>query len=112
MALGSWFLTLGMTALTSQRSRKLVWITGVVALVLAFSTVYLVHYYGESRPTVAQPDAGRTHAVKIHDRIVYLTGGEYALAFATHVAAIVAVGVFIGFFLRSMRKDSSAKPGG
>ena len=96
--------------MAASRSKKLVWATGIAALVLAFSTVYLVHYYGETRPTVAQPDAGRTHAVKIHERTVYLTTGEYALAFTTHVVAIVAIGVFIGFLLRSMRKVDGAKP--
>jgi hypothetical protein len=93
-----------MAAFDTLRSKKLVWATGIMALVLAFSTVYLVHYYGESRPTVAQPDAGRTHAAKIHQRTVYLTTGEYALVFTTHAIAIVAMGVFIGIALRSIGK--------
>lgn len=95
---------------SASNSKKLVWVTGIVALVLAFSTVYLVHYYGETRPTIAQPGAGRSHPAKIHDRVVYLTTGEYALAFTTHVVAIVAIGVFIGFLFRSMRRGGGAKP--
>jgi hypothetical protein len=91
-------------------SKRLLWATGIVAIVLAFSTVYLVHYYGETRPTIAQPDAGRTHAAKIHERTVFLTTGEYALAFGTHVIAIVAIGVFIGIALRSMRKGHAENP--
>ena len=90
-----------MTMSHSSGSNKLWLVTGLIALVLSVSTVYLVHYYGETRPTVAQPDAGRTHATKVHDRTVYLTSGEYALAFASHAAAIVAIGVFVGILLRS-----------
>ena len=80
------------------------WATGIVALVFVFSTVYLVHYYGETRPRVAHVQSGRIHPARIHERTVYLTTGEYALAFTTHVIAIVAIGVFIGIALRSMRK--------
>jgi hypothetical protein len=71
--------------------------------VIVFSTVYLIHYYGETRPTAAQEQAGRNHAVKIHDRTVYLTAGEYALAFTTHAITIVAIGVFLGIVIKSGR---------
>ena len=71
---------------------------------LAFSSVYLVHHYGETRPTVAQPEVGRTHPATIHSRTVYLTEGEFAMAMGTHVLVIVAIGVFIGLLLRSRRK--------
>ena len=91
-------------AASGSNSKKLVWATGLVALVFAFATVYLVHYYGETRPPVAQVQTGRIHPAKIHERTVYLTTGEYALAFATHVIAIAAIGVFIGISLRSLRK--------
>lgn len=76
---------------------------GLITLVLAFSTVYLVHYYGETRPTIAQPQAGRTHPATIHSRTVFLTNGEFALAMSTHVIAIAAIGVFIALSLRSRR---------
>jgi hypothetical protein len=86
----------------NAKPKRLVISSGIVALVLlAFSTVYLVHYYGETRPTVAQPDAGRTHSATIHSRTVYLTNGEFALAMGTHVLAIAAIGVFIGLLLRA-----------
>src|SRR5215469_9358843 len=87
-----------------SNSKRLLWATGILSLVLAFSTVYLVHYYGATRPTVAQVQTGRIHPTKIHERTVYLTAGEYALACTTHVLAIVAIGVFIGIALRSLRK--------
>lgn len=83
--------------------------TGLITLVLAFSTVYLVHYYGETRPTIPQPEAGRTHAATIHSRTVYLTSGEYALAFGTHALTIVAIGVFAGLSLRSLRRSPRTK---
>jgi hypothetical protein len=73
--------------------------------VLAFATVYLVHYYGETRPTTLQAEIGRTHAAKIHDRTVYLTSGEYALAFGTHAITIVVIGVFVGMLLKGRRRD-------
>jgi hypothetical protein len=94
---------------SKSKSKKLLVASGLITLVLAFSTVYLVHYYGETRPTVAQPDAGRTHSVTIHSRTVYLTSGEYALAFATHAITIVAIGVVVGLLLRSFRRDLPPK---
>jgi Na+/H+-dicarboxylate symporter len=83
--------------------------SGVLALLLALATVYLVHYYGETRPTVAQAQIGRIHAATIHSRTVYLTTGEYALAFATHILAIIAIGVFLGLVLRSIGKRRAPK---
>jgi hypothetical protein len=91
-------------------SKKLLWATGIMAIVLAFSTVYLVHHYGETRPTAMQVQTGRIHSAKIHERTVYLTGGEYALVFATHVIAIAAIGVFIGVALRSRFKGHTVTP--
>lgn len=88
---------------SDSNSRRTLWATGLITLVLAFGTVYLVHYYGETRPTIAQPEAGRTHSVTIHSRTVYLTTGEYSLAWGTHAVAIIAIGVFIGLLLRSRR---------
>jgi hypothetical protein len=76
-------------------------LAGIAVLLIAFSTVYLVHYYGETRPTVAQVQAGRIHAVKIHERTVYLTRNEYGLAFATHAITVVAIGVFLGIVFKS-----------
>jgi len=84
-----------------SKSKRLLLATGLITVVLAFSSVYLVHYYGETRPTVAQLDAGRTHAATIHSRTVYLTSGEYALAFGTHALTILAMGVLLGLLLRS-----------
>jgi hypothetical protein len=63
------------------------------------STVYLVHYYGESRPTVEQ--SGRTHAAKIHSRTVYLSNSEYALALATHAITVILIGTFVGTALKA-----------
>ena len=73
-----------------QRLKRYTIILGMVALLTMLSTVYLVHYYGESRPTVEQP--GRTHAAKIHGRTVYLTTDEYALALATHAITVLLIG--------------------
>ena len=90
---------------SGSNSKKLVWVTGIVALVLAFSTVYLVHYYGGNGPAIAQVQTGHVHPAKIHERTVYLTTGEYSLVLTMHVIAIVAMGVFVGVSLRSVRKD-------
>ena len=81
------------------RRFRVLLLLGVTVVVIIISAVYLVHYYGKTRPTVAQ--AGRPFAVKIHERTVYLTRGEYALAFATHAIAIIAMGVFIGTAIKS-----------
>ena len=89
------------------RSRRLLWCVGLLALVLGFSSVYLVHYYGETRPTVSQPNSGRVHPVAIHSRTVFLTDGEYALAVGTHAIAIIAIGVFIGMLFRTRRRRAS-----
>ena len=90
-----------------RSSRRLVWAVGLMALVMSVLTVYQVHRYGETRPTAADPSSGRTHAVKIHDRIVYLTGGEYGAAVTSHVLAIGAIGVFLGLLLKSRAKKPS-----
>jgi hypothetical protein len=87
----------------ARRKWKVLLPFGVLVLATLFSTVYLVHYYGETRPTTVEP--GRPHAVKVHSRTVYLTPTEYDLAFATHAMAIVSVGTFVGLAL----KPSSSK---
>ena len=91
----------------ATRSKRRLWSVGLLAAVLAFATVYLVHYYGETRPTIAQPGIARVHPAVIHGRTVYLTNGEYALAIGTHAIAIIAIGVFIGMLLRARRRRAS-----
>lgn len=87
-----------------SNSKKLLLALGLLNLALAFSTVYLVHYYGETRPVTAQP--GRTHAASIHSRTVYLSGGEYGLAMTIHVLTVLGIGLFLGMLLRSRRKTA------
>jgi hypothetical protein len=70
---------------------------------MSIMTVALVHHYGSSRPTVIQPEQGRTHPVKIHGRVVYITTGEYVTAIASHAIALVAIGAFLGVLLKSRR---------
>ena len=77
-----------------------------MALIMSVLTVYQVHRYGETRPTAADPASGHTHAVKIHEKIVYLTGGEYGAAVTSHVMAIGAIGVFLGLLLKSRAKKA------
>ena len=89
-----------MANLGSKRKLKtLALVLGLITLALMISTVYLVHYYGESRPTEEQ--AGRTHEATIHSRTVYLTNNEYALAFAMHGLTVIAIGLFIGATLKA-----------
>jgi hypothetical protein len=83
-----------------QRLKRLAIVLGIVMLFAMVSTVYLVHYYGESRPTVQQ--LGRTHAVKIHSRTVYLTKDEYALVLVTHGITVVLMGMFMGMALKAI----------
>jgi hypothetical protein len=82
-----------------RRLKRLATTLGIVMLFAMVSTVYLVHYYGESRPTVEQP--GRTHAAKIHSRTVYLTNNEYTLALATHAITVLLIATFIGTALKA-----------
>jgi hypothetical protein len=84
---------------SKRKLKKLAMALGVAVVALMISTVYLVHYYGESRPTEEQ--AGRTHAATIHSRTVYLTHNEYALAFAMHGLTVIAIGLFIGTALKA-----------
>ena len=90
---------------THQTSlRRTAWILGLLALVLSVSTVVLIHQYGATRPMVM--DAGHTHAVRIHGRVVYLTNGEYAEAVASHALTIVAIGAFLVVLLKSRVRKS------
>lgn len=94
-----------MTDTTPKRRsfRQLAWSVGLVALATSVLTVLQVHHYGATRPTVRDDIAGRTHAVKIHERTVYLTAGEFGAAVGSHVIAITAIGVFLGLLLKSRR---------
>jgi hypothetical protein len=89
----------------ARPSRRLAWAIGLLALSMSIATVLQVHHYGETRPTVADPAHGRTHAVKIHERVVYLTAGEFGAAVASHVMAIGAIGVFLGLLFKSRAKE-------
>jgi hypothetical protein len=91
------------TAPKRRSFRQLAWSVGLLALVTSVLTVLQVHHYGETRPTVRDDMAGRTHAVKIHERTVYLTAGEFSAAVGSHVIAIAAIGVFLGLLLKSRR---------
>jgi hypothetical protein len=82
-----------------RKLKRLAMLLGVATLALMIATVYLVHYYGESRPTEEQP--GRTHSVTIHSRTVYLTGHEYSMAFAMHGITVIAIGLLIGTTLKA-----------
>jgi hypothetical protein len=86
---------------TTRSSRPLAWGVGLLALIMSVLTVLQVHRYGETRPPIADPAQGRTHAVKIHERVVYLTTGEFGAAVTSHVMAIGAIGVFLGLLLKS-----------
>ena len=92
------------TAAKPRSSRRLVWSIGLLALVMSVSTVLQVHHYGETRPMAPDPADGRTHAVKIHQKVVYLTAGEYGAAITSHVMAIAAIGIFLGLLLKSRSK--------
>ena len=76
-------------------------VLGMVTIAAMISTVYLIHYYGESRPTAAQELAGRIHAITVHSRTVYLTNSEYALVFMSHGITVVVIGVFLGTVLKA-----------
>ena len=82
---------------------KLLIALGITVVAIMISTVYLVHYYGETRPTVAEEQVGRTFPAKIHGRTVYLTRTEYIFAFASHGITVIAIGTFLGILLRSKR---------
>ena len=99
------------TTKQTRSPRRLVWAIGLIALVMSIATVWQVHRYGETRPTVADSANGRTHAVKIHERVVYLTAGEYGAAVTSHVMAIGAIGVFLGLLLKSRaKKPAQSQP--
>ena len=84
--------------------RRAAWVVGFVALALSIFSVSLVHQYGETRPTAG--DSSRTHAVKIHSRVVYLTTGEYATAFGSHALTVLAIGSFLGVLLKSRARKT------
>lgn len=89
---------------SGTHTRRAVWLIGLLALAFSISSVLLVHQYGATRPTIMSAD--RIHAAKIHDRVVYLTSGEYAIAFGSHALAIIAIGSFLGVLLKSRAKKT------
>jgi len=44
--------------------------------------------------------------VKIHQKVVYLTAGEFGAAVTSHVMAIAAIGIFLGLLLRARARRS------
>jgi hypothetical protein len=87
----------------SNSLKRLAWLLGMLALIMSSLTVTLVHHYGSTRPTAIQIEQGRSHPVKIHERTVFLTTGEYAAALVSHAMAILAIGAFLGLLLKSRR---------
>jgi hypothetical protein len=81
--------------------QRLLWFLGLLALVMSVASVVLVHHYDETRPRGKNVALGRTHAVKIHGHMVYLTGPEISAAFFTHATAVLALGVFLGVLLKA-----------
>jgi hypothetical protein len=92
--------------------RRLLWFLGLVALAMSVTSVALVHHYDNTRPREADAALGRTHAVKIHGHMVYLTGGELAAALVTHAIVIISLGGFLGVLLKSRasRSGTNATP--
>jgi hypothetical protein len=90
-----------------RASRRLTWAIGLLALFMSIATVYQVHRYGETRPRVADAASGRTHAVKIHQQVVYLTSGEFGATVTSHLMAVGAIGIFLGLLLKSRANKSS-----
>jgi len=91
----------------SRTSRRLTWAIGLLALFMSMATVYQVHLYGSTRPTVADSASGRTHPVRIHERVVYLTTGEFGAAVTSHLMAVGAIGIFLGLLLKSRARKST-----
>ena len=82
-----------------RRLKRAAIILGIVTLFAMISTVSLMHYYGASRPIAEEP--GRTHSATIHNRTVYLTNKEYALAFGIHAITVLLIGTLIGTALKA-----------
>jgi hypothetical protein len=73
------------------------------------SYLCLTVYYGFSRPTVAQPEVGRTHAVDNHGHVAFLTNREVAnlhLLLETS-GGLIAIAVAVGLFAK-LRQRSNA----
>ena len=63
-----------------------------LALLSFFSGIGLHTYFGLTRPTTANPETGRVHALNHHGKWVYLTSSEMYLfegAFAVFVGGIL-----------------------
>ena len=88
--------------------RRLLWLLGLLALVMSVASVVLVHHYDQTRPRQRNEALGRTHAVKIHGHMVYLTGQVISAAFFTHAITVLALGVFLGVILKARSAKRSA----
>jgi hypothetical protein len=85
----------------------------IVALILMWSmpvclgwSFYAQTHYVNSRPTVADPQAGRTFALNVHGTTVYLTSAEYFSARRTFDIGLI-VGVAGGLLWRREKKKRS-----
>src|SRR5690242_8852317 len=94
---------------TRKPFRRRLWFLGLLALAMSVVSVSLAHQYGATRPVVRDEAGGRTHAVRIHQKTVFLTQGEMAFAFATHAIAILAMGAFVGVLMKSRQPQNPAK---
>jgi hypothetical protein len=88
-----------------MRFVKVVMMVGFFAWI---SYLCLTLYYGFSRPTVAQPDAGRIYAVNNHGHVAYLTNREVANLHLLLEAsgALTAVGIACAAFAKFRAPNS------
>ena len=61
----------------SRRTQRILKLAGVVSLALWMGGIALSFQYDGTRPTMPQPDKGRTYALNSHGHVVYLTRSEW-----------------------------------
>jgi hypothetical protein len=78
----------------------------VVAVVVWFTSMQLWTHYGDTRPRIPEPDAGRIYQLNTHGSIAYLTRPEELLLYGLMLIAGISfvAAVCVDVFKRPFRR--------
>lgn len=74
-------------------------------------TVYLNYHYIQTRPSVPQPEYGRTYALNVHGTVVYLTQDEEVQLnwLFRGMMVLIVVAAFYNYYLKPFGPTSGRR---